>query len=51
MAWIYFQELAESPSPLTNGCEWYMGYPLEWTELKDWAIQWFRSKQKSRLKD
>lgn len=26
-----------------------MGYPLGWTELKDWAIQWYRSKQEKRL--
>lgn len=25
--------------------EWLMGYPIEHTELKDWAMQWFRSRQ------
>lgn len=30
--------------------EWLMGYPKEWTVLEDWAMQWFRSKQKKRLK-
>jgi hypothetical protein len=28
-----------------------MGYPIAWTELKPWAMQWFRSKQKRRLID
>lgn len=31
--------------------EWLMGYPTEWTELKDWAMQWFRSKREKRSKD
>lgn len=31
--------------------EWLMGYPLGWTELKDWAIQWFRCKQEKHLND
>jgi len=31
--------------------EWLMGYPQGWTELKDWAMQWFRCKPKRRLKD
>ena len=31
--------------------EWLMGYPLGWTELKDWAIQWFQSKPGKPLKD
>ncbi len=31
--------------------EWLMGYPLGATELKPWAIQWFRNKLKKRLKD
>lgn len=30
--------------------EWLMGYPLEWTDLEDWAMQWFRSKRGRRLK-
>ncbi len=25
--------------------EWLMGYPSEWTELKDWAMLWFRPKR------
>lgn len=28
--------------------EWLMGYPQGWTELKDWAMQWYRSKRKKR---
>lgn len=28
-----------------------MGYQIGWTELKDWATQWYRSRQKSHLKD
>jgi hypothetical protein len=28
--------------------EWLMGYPLEWTVLEDWAMQWFRSKRGKR---
>lgn len=31
--------------------EWLMGYPEGWTELKDWAMQWFRPKRKKHLKD
>lgn len=34
-----------------NFAERAMGYPLEWTALKDWATQWFRCKQDKRLKD
>lgn len=30
--------------------EWLMGYPLEWTALEDWAMQWFRSKRGRRSK-
>ncbi len=30
--------------------EWLMGYPIAWTELKDWATQWFLSRRKRRLK-
>jgi hypothetical protein len=30
--------------------EWLMGYPLEWTVLEDWAMQWFRSKRSKRSK-
>lgn len=30
--------------------EWMMTYPLGWTELKPWEMQWFLSKQKKRLK-
>ena len=29
--------------------EWLMGYPLGWTVLEDWAMQWFRSARKKRL--
>ncbi len=28
-----------------------MGYPVGHTSLKDWAMQWYRSKRKSRSKD
>jgi hypothetical protein len=31
--------------------EWLMGYPLEWTALKDWAMQWFRCKRERRFVD
>lgn len=31
--------------------EWLMGYPSEWTVLKDWATQWYRPKRAKRLKD
>ena len=31
--------------------EWIMGYPLEWTALNPWAMQWFQSKRGKRLKD
>ena len=27
-----------------------MGYPIGWTELKDWAMQWFHIKPKKHLK-
>src|SRR5574337_980737 len=30
--------------------EWLMGYSKEWTELEPWAMQWFQSKRKKRLK-
>jgi len=30
--------------------EWLMGYPLEWTALEDWVMQWFRNARKKRLK-
>jgi hypothetical protein len=30
--------------------EWLMGYPSGWTELKDWAMQWFRDKRGRRSK-
>lgn len=30
--------------------EWLMGYPTEWTGLKDWAMQWFRCKPEKRLR-
>lgn len=30
--------------------EWIMGYPLKWTELEPWAIQWFRLRPKKHLK-
>jgi DNA (cytosine-5)-methyltransferase 1 len=29
---------------------WLMGYPIGWTELEDWAMQWFRNKRKKRSK-
>lgn len=29
--------------------EWLMGYPIGWTELKDWATQLCQRKQKKRL--
>lgn len=29
--------------------EWLMGYPCGWTELKPWAIQWFRNRRKRLL--
>lgn len=31
--------------------EWLMGLPLGWTELKPWAMEWFRCKSKQRLKN
>lgn len=31
--------------------EWLMRYDLEWTALKDWAMQWCLSKRGKRLKD
>lgn len=31
--------------------EWLMGYPLGWTELEDWAMQWFRSRREKRSKN
>lgn len=31
--------------------EWLMGYPLEWTALEDWAMQWFRPARVKRSKD
>jgi len=30
--------------------EWLMGLPSEWTELKPWAMEWFRPKLKKHLK-
>jgi site-specific DNA-cytosine methylase len=44
--------LAHQPGGQLNPTwvEWLMGYPLGWTELEDWAMQWFRSKRKSRSK-
>lgn len=30
--------------------ELLMSYPSQWTELKDWAMRWFRSKPKKLLK-
>jgi hypothetical protein len=29
--------------------EQMMGYPIQWTELEDWAMQWFRPKREKRL--
>lgn len=46
-----------SPREQTGGLlnpqwvEWLMGYPIGWTELKDWAMQWFRSKRVKRSKN
>jgi hypothetical protein len=31
--------------------EWLMGYPVEWTGLKDWAMQSFRCKPKKHLRN
>lgn len=31
--------------------ELVMGYPLRWTEIEPWAMQWFRSRRGSRSKD
>lgn len=31
--------------------EQVMGYPSRWTEIADWATQWFRSKRAKRSKD
>ena len=28
--------------------EWLMGYPLDWTELEGWAMQWFRPQREKR---
>lgn len=36
------------PSPLIT--EYAMAYPKNWTELKDWAMQWFQSKPGKRSK-
>ena len=30
--------------------EWLMGYPIGYTELEDWAMQWFLNKRKKRSK-
>ena len=30
--------------------EWLMGYPLQWTDLDHWAMQWFQCKRKKRSK-
>jgi hypothetical protein len=30
--------------------EWLMMYPIGWTELKPWAMQWFRDRRKRRSK-
>lgn len=30
--------------------EWLMGYPAGWTELEDWATQWYRPKRGKLLK-
>ena len=29
---------------------WLMGYPIDWTDLELWAMQWFLSKRKKRSK-
>lgn len=34
-----------------NWVEWLMGYPLEWTGLRDWATQLCQSKRGKRLKN
>lgn len=31
--------------------EWLMGFPLKWTALDAWAMQWFRPKRGKRSKD
>lgn len=31
--------------------EQMMGYPIAWTEIKPWAMQWFRNKREKLLKD
>ena len=44
--WTIFGQV---PSPQIT--EYAMGYPKNWTELKDWATQWFRSRPKKHSKD
>ena len=31
--------------------EWLMGYPLGWTVLSGWAMQWFQQQRKRRSRD
>lgn len=31
--------------------EWMMGFPIGWTEIKDWATQWYRSRPEKHLND
>lgn len=33
-----------------NFVEWMMGYPIGWTVLEDWVMQWFQNKQEKRSK-
>ncbi len=40
---------AEVGGPLNpTWVEWLMGYPLGWTVLEDWAMQWYRPKWKKQ---
>lgn len=46
-------ELRGQPTGLLHP-EWIeqaMGYPIKWTELTDWATQWFRPKRAKRSSD
>lgn len=52
-----FGKGTQSPLPAQAGgqlnppwVEWLMGYPDGWTELRDWAIPWFRSRRAKRFK-
>lgn len=37
--------------PNPTWIEWLMGYPIGWTELKGWAMQWFQLKPGKRSAD